>query len=342
MYSALRRQASRLKGKIAWELALSRSRRMMKQLDHTRVPKTKNEIRLFTMARNESLRLPYFLDYYLTRGVDRVFLIDNNSTDDTVALAMKHPNVHVFQTKETFKNYYYWTEVLLKQFGEDLWCVAVDLDELLVFPYCEDMSIRSLTGFMEIHGFTALRCLLLDMYADGEIETIAYHKGEDPIRFTPYFDPEFNAEEKCLYNKKFQHHFKSIRFSGGMRKRMFSVEPNQTKVPLFKYRNKNIYMDAGMHAIDGARIADIRGVVLHFKFLQDFFERTIEETKRGQHADGAFLYKSIAKKYDQNQVSVFRYPGSIRYKNSAQLIDLNLMKSTPEFDNFCECRAIAE
>ncbi len=38
----------------------------------------KNEIRLFAIVRNEALWMPYFLDYYFQRGVDRMFILDND------------------------------------------------------------------------------------------------------------------------------------------------------------------------------------------------------------------------------------------------------------------------
>ena len=51
------------------------------------IPERK-EIRLFAIMRNESLRLPYFLEYYKNLGVDRFFLIDNNSTDGSVQVGI--------------------------------------------------------------------------------------------------------------------------------------------------------------------------------------------------------------------------------------------------------------
>ena len=314
-------------------MAFSRSKRMMRRLDDKPVPTDKNEIRLFTMARNESLRLPYFIDYYMSRGVDRIFLIDNNSTDDTVALALQHDRVHVFQTMESFKNYYNWTESLLRRYGLGHWCVAVDLDEYFIYPDSERVAIDRLVEFLEKHHFSAVYCLLLDMYAGSETQTIAYKSGENPLRYTPYFDPEFEMDHRYFHDVKFRRQFKTIRFGGGMRKRVFGVDPNCTKVPLFKF-DRGIHTAAGMHAIDGAVVADVRGVVLHFKYLQDFIDRSIEEADRQQHAASAFLYKKIAEKLREETSISFYHEGAVKFESTRQLVDLGMMVSSPEYERF--------
>ena len=334
MYRSIKQTAFRWRRKIKWDWALARSRRMMRRLDDRPIPTGDNELRLFTMARNESLRLPFFFDYYFERGVDRIFLIDNGSTDDTVEIALQRANVHVYQTRESFERYYNWMEILLQEQGIGRWCIAADLDEYLIYPHAEAISIPTLIGFLEQQGFTALRCLLLDMYAGGSVQMIAYQKGENPIQYTPFFDVQFETEERRLYNEKAMRPFNSLRFGGGMRKRLFGIDPNLTKTPLFKY-GKDIYTFAGMHAIDGAQIADLQGVVLHFKYLQDFVARAIEETQRGQHAGGAALYRSIARTLQDSPTIDFCSPDSKRYQNSRQLVDLGLMKTTSAYETFC-------
>jgi hypothetical protein len=329
----LRPVLAKWKRSVQCQLAFSRSKRLMKRLDHKPIPAGNNEIRLFTMARNESLRLPYFLDYYMNRGVDRVFLIDNNSTDDTVKMALQYDRVHVFQTMESFKNYYNWTESLLRRYGRGHWCVGVDLDEYLIYPHSERVAIDHFIEFLEQHHFSAVYCLLLDMYAGSDTHGISYQQGEDPLRYTPYFDPEFDMEHRYFHDVKFRRQFKTLRFGGGMRKRVFGVDPNCTKVPLFKFE-RGILTAAGMHAIDGAVVADVRGVVLHFKYLQDFMARSIEEADRQQHAAGAFLYKQMAEKLRDDASTNFYYEGAVKFESTRQLLDLGMMASSPEYESF--------
>ena len=62
----------------------------MRRCDHRDVPRfAPQELRLFIVVRNEGLRLPYLLRYYFERGVDRLFAVDNDSTDHTRSLLLE-------------------------------------------------------------------------------------------------------------------------------------------------------------------------------------------------------------------------------------------------------------
>lgn len=305
----------------------------MQKIDTNPVPIAPNELRLFVMVRNESLRIPYFLKYYFQKGVDRVFLIDNNSDDDTVAVASSFNNVHIFRTKENFRNYSNWMELLLDRYGKNQWCIAADADEIFQFPFVEKISIKALCTFLDQAGFNAVRCLLLDMYSDKPIEENDYKAGDDPLTVTPYFDAEYEAKERTLINRRTIHNYVLKCFTGNMRKRVFGAEVNLTKVPLFKYV-PGIFVARGIHAIDGANIADIQGTVLHFKYLQDFNKRVISEVARGQHEGGAADYKKYAKIINSEDQLNLYFEGSKKFQGSSQLLALGLMHSSSGLDQY--------
>ena len=100
--------------KIKHKYNIFRTRFIYQRIDKNHISKNKKEIRLFVIARNESLRLPFFLKYYFEKGVDRIFLIDNNSTDNTREIALSFQNVHVFKINESFKIFWYWSEFFFK------------------------------------------------------------------------------------------------------------------------------------------------------------------------------------------------------------------------------------
>jgi hypothetical protein len=329
----MKKRLRHLKRDVLCNMAFLKSKWMMKRLDDKPIPSNPGEVRLFTMARNEKLRLPYFLKYYFEHGVDRIFFIDNNSSDGTLELALQHENVHVYQTDESFKNYYNWTEHLLRRYGCNHWCVAVDLDEFFIYPHSEKITIPQFAEFLERHQHSAVYCLLLDMYSGSNLKTVSYKIGKDPLYYTPYFDPEYSKEVRLFYDVKFRRKIKTIRFGGGMRKRVFDIDPNCTKVPLFKF-NRKISAAAGMHAIEGANVSDIFGVVLHFKYLQDYVGRTFEEANRQQHAGGALLYKKMANKLMKDTTSSFYYKGSVKFKSGDQLTDMGLMASSSDYDRY--------
>ncbi|MGA0560037.1 glycosyltransferase family 2 protein [Larkinella sp. VNQ87] len=314
----------------------NRSNSTICRLDQSTIPNKKNEIRLFAIMRNESLRLPYFINYYKNLQVDRFFLLDNASTDQSVELALAEKNVHVFSTGDAYRNHWYWMEHLLETYGKNHWCVVVDIDELLSFPNAENLSIRDMCQFLEQTESTALRALLLDLYSDQAIRDISYQPGQNPLEVVPYFDTSHYEVTFPYFDRKNWKTFDSTHYTGGMRERIFGKSTPITslnKFPLFQ-NSSGTYLGQGMHAINGAWVSDLQGVVFHTKFLQDFIQEAEEESIREQHFNKASYYKDFNRKLTQTPDLCLANQDSVRFQDSAQLVELGLMKTNPQFEKF--------
>jgi glycosyltransferase involved in cell wall biosynthesis len=303
-----------------------------RKIDPRIIPDAK-EIRLFIKVRNESLRLPYLLEYYLKRGVDRIFLVDNNSTDNTVDIALSNDKVHVFRTKEEFKSHWNWIEFLIDKYGGRNWCMVVDTDEILYYPYIDVMSIKDLCDFLDQQEQEALLCFLLDMYSDKLIESSFYKQGSDPLLEFPYFDSVYRIIYNSGRNFRTMNNFTYKSFTGGMRERVFKSSVCLSKIALFKNKPSS-YLTPDAHGIDNAKISDIQGVLFHFKYLNDFNSRVFEEAKRGQYWDGAKEYKAYAKVIAQEDNINLYFEGSRKFSGQEQLIGLGLMKTSDELKSF--------
>lgn len=319
--SKLRPHKEILKRKFSFIISSVR----LKQIDDNVIRNSTDEIRMFVKGRNEALRLPYFLNYYFSKGVDRVFLIDNGSTDETVNIALSHPNVHVFRTLENFKNYCNWMEILLERYGKGHWCVTADVDEILHYPFSGDISLKEFCHFLDGRDEQALQCYLLDMYSEKPIKENAYKAGTNPLEVCSFFDPQFEEAEKTWLNKKNQKPYTCTNFTGNLRKRAFGAQVSLSKIALFRYGD-NVFADQGMHAVDGVKFSSMRGVVFHFKYLEDFNHKVVKEAKRGVYAGGAQAYKQYAKKVVDDPDMMLLSDGSQKYKNDDQLIELGLIK----------------
>lgn len=329
-YFALRREIAMYKKQYLNSVSY------LKRIENSVIPFDTNEIRLFAIFRNESLRLPHFIEYYKQLGVDRFFFIDNNSTDTSQEIILKENNTHIFSTSETYVNHWYWMEHLLETYGKNHWCIVVDIDELFSFPHAENLKIRDLIRFLETNKATAIRTFLLDMYSPHQIDSTNYNGG-NPLNYIPYFDKEYKHSFFRFLDRATFNDFTSVIFTGGMRERVFGeINPPHilSKIPLFKNINGS-YLVQGMHAINGAKISDIQGVVFHTKFLSDFIGEVKEEVKRGEHYGGAFYYKHFENEIRNNPEIGFYYEGSIKYLDSQQLVNLGLMKTTEKFEFFC-------
>jgi len=332
------------------------------------------EIRAFATCRNEYLRLPAFLKHYRGLGVDRFFIIDNNSSDGTLEYLIGQPDVHVFGTTNRYDEATSgagWLNALLAQFGVGAWCVTVDIDELLVYPGSERASLRTLTAYLDRLGYEALPCMLLDLYPAGPINECRYQAGDDLLTAAPYFDAG-------PYDKSPVDLCPGLLIRGGMRERVFypefrtrnlgakiyagmcyhaalripllrdwswirasqrSYPPCLTKAPLIRWNERSKYIHS-THFVSRKILAPETGVLLHFKFLHDFNARAAEEAARGEHYGGAFEYQRYAERLRRNPDVSLRYEGSMRFEGTTQLVRLGLMQDTDAWADARDCRIV--
>src|SRR5260370_26500791 len=76
--------------------------RELVRLDTHAISEDKSEIRLFGVMKDESLRLPYFLDCYRRAGVRQFFIVDNDPTDGMTEFLLQQPDCCVFHTKDSY------------------------------------------------------------------------------------------------------------------------------------------------------------------------------------------------------------------------------------------------
>ncbi|MBE2179510.1 MAG: glycosyltransferase family 2 protein [Chthoniobacterales bacterium] len=244
------------------------------------------------VVRNEALRLPRFLDHYRGLGVGKFFIVENNSTDDTAQLLAGQDDVCLYQTPASFERKESWIDLLLRRHAGERWCVVADADELLDFPESGRLGLPGLCAYMDSRGFNALHAVLLDLYPEGFLDDVAYAAGEDYFSRAWYFDPPENMVKvpRVFGEGAGLDH----RLAGGVRERVFGVRNCCSKFPLIR-RSGGVFLHDGQHHIERARIADIRAVLYHFKYLQDFKPRVAEESERGEHWNGAEEYKQYAR-----------------------------------------------
>ena len=320
------------------------------------------EIRAFAKCRNEQLRLPAFLKHYRALGVDRFFIIDNQSSDGTTEYLAGEPDVRVFRTTNRLRESSAgstWLNALLSRFGVGAWCVTVDIDELLVYPGSERASLRELTDHLDRSGSQALSCLLLDLYPAGPLGECPYNPGDDLLAAAPYFDtgpydsspvdscpgvfitggareriffPEFRARGvgARAYDaavNAMAYHVPLLRDLPWMRATRRRRPPLLTKVPLVRWDEGSKYLDSP-HWISPKVVAPETGVLLHFKFLHDFPGRAMREAARGEYFDEATEYRRYAKRLNANPNMTLMYEGSTRFAGTSQLVHLGLMRDT--------------
>lgn len=100
------------------------------------------KIDVYSIMRNEEVILPYFLRHY-EKIADRIFVFEDNSTDNTLKILMGHPKVVLLDVNQHGINETYWTEELWPQYeifsrGRADWVMCVDADEFVYHPKLMD------------------------------------------------------------------------------------------------------------------------------------------------------------------------------------------------------------
>jgi len=232
-------------------------------------------------VRNGALYVNSFIEYYKKLGVTHLYFIDNDSSDGTVELIKRHNATTVYETALPFKDYECSIRrVMIKKLIDNRWCLAVDIDEFFDYPFSEIVSLGKFIGYLEASGYTALVAYMLDMFSSKPIGKRG-KSDEDFFRESDYdyydlsdivFMDYPTNRRACNGNTLSDTRIKDC--MGGIRKRMFGNISSYflIKHPLL-FINKRIEPFTHPHFSNNAVIADVSGVLRHYKLVASFFER---------------------------------------------------------------------
>jgi hypothetical protein len=256
---------------------------------------------LFTVLRNEKIRLPYFLQYYRELGIDHFLIVDNDSDDGSREYLARQPDVSLWTTKASYKRARFgmdWLTHLLRRYGHGNWCLTVDVDEFLIYPFCETRPLRALTDWLDASQIRTFASMLLDMYPKGAMQDQPYREGQNPFEIAQWFDSgNYAIARNWAYG--------NLWIQGGPRTRTyFADEPKRSpalnKVPLVKWDKSYAYVSSthmllprGLNLVfDEWGGEKASGCLLHAKFLDTFALKAEEEMARGEHYAESREYKA--------------------------------------------------
>jgi hypothetical protein len=290
------------------------------------------DILLFATFRNENVRLPWFLDYYRRLGINHFLMVDNASDDGGREFLAAQPDVSLWTTAASYRRSRFgmdWMNALLRRHGHGHWCLTVDPDELLVYPFCDTRPLRALTDWLDASMIRSFPAMLLDIYPKGRLDETPYERGTDPLAIASWFDAG-------NYTFSRNPHLHNLWIQGGPRMRIFFPDqparaPSLNKVPLVRWHRSFAYVSSthallprGLNLLYEDRGGEMAsGVLLHSKFLHTFHAKAREEMHRGEHFDESVEYQAYAARLDDNPDLWCRW--SEKYINWRQLEVLGLM-----------------
>jgi hypothetical protein len=279
----------------------------LKRIDNRPISDNRDEIRAFMVVWNESLRLDSTLKHYRELGVNRFFIVDSGSTDGTLDTLAAAPDVHAFSASGN--DGMASINALLDTFGAGHWTLTVDADEMFIYPHYEQLELALFCRYLDYVGSQAVPCVSLDMYAASPVGDAVHRPGAPLLNTCGYFDAapyDLRQTTDCPY----------FEIQGGVRGRAFAQKPEQapvlSRVPLVRWQAGMRYL-RGTGNITPVKVASVLAALLRFEFLSDFAERVGSELSEGLSTN---LYSD----------------NSVRFENSAQLVELGLMKTTNAYE----------
>lgn len=283
-------------------------------------------------VRNELPRLPRFLGHYRHLGAAHFLFVDNASTDGSESYLCSQPDCSVWRAEGSYREANFgmdWCNHLLTEFGVGKWCVTVDPDEFLLFPYCEDRGLRSLTRYMESIGQPSLFAPLMDVYSDRPLSQTPLTAETDPFALCPWFD-RFNLTQHWDEAKG------NFWVQGGVRMRRFFADrpakaPALNKVPLIRWE-RGLRYESSMHHTNRrafncslrGRPEAVSGVLFHFKYVNLLSQKASEEMQRQEHYDGSAEYRAYL---DAGDPVLFDPEVSVRFTGTRQLREMGFMQA---------------
>jgi Glycosyl transferase family 2 len=233
------------------------------------------DLAVVTLVRNGVDYIEEFIEYYKALGIEHIFIIDNDSEDQTIEKATHHNNVTIYSTSLSFSRFENLIRrfFLLKNFRNS-WVLCVDIDEFFDYPGRETMSLKDFIGYLTLGRYTAVTACMLDMFSVHSGNEVRGGKFSDVYTHTNIADIQKDNYPNFWFTRSNIVPNGLYMFNGGLRKQM--VGPDRviglTKHPLL-FIGDGIIPFTDPHFCARARLADVQCVLLHYKFIGNFLER---------------------------------------------------------------------
>jgi hypothetical protein len=295
---------------------------------------------VLSLIRNGSAWLPSFIDHYRALGARHIVLLDNDSTDDTIEIATARPDVSVFRTALSFARY----RVVLKRwlvhtFGRGGWSLVADADELFDYPASDRLDLRGFLTYLNRRGFTAVVGQMLDMFPGEPLAEVQGRTGEDLRVRYPFYDISAITRTTGKYWLRMNQRSTDSLYmhDGGIRASAFGWQwSNLTKLPVMRYGTGLSVFPYDEHFVTGARLADVSGVLLHYKFTGASFEQVREEKQREQHYGKATIYKRYDEVLTKDGALCLRGATARELSNTDELVESGFLVASDEYARWVE------
>lgn len=234
-----------------------------------------------------------FIEHHQALGVRHIVIMDNGSTDSTMAIAAGYGHVTVIRNTLPAKRY----EVMLRDIAARQvlrggWVLFADSDEMFEVPL--GAPLGRLVGYLNANGYTAMVTQMLDLFSP-----LPYGAGKDwtyPEVATQANQYSLGNVTSVAYHDRAQIGFSWFLDSnqgdvalkiGGVRREVFGEACFLSKHSLVQ--NAGGVLMTHPHCASGVRVADVTGLLRHYKLAGDYLARDRASVAAGtwDHAEDA-------------------------------------------------------
>jgi hypothetical protein len=261
-----------------------------------RVVLAPDEVALVSLMKDAAYFIGPFIAHHQALGVRHIVIVDNGSNDDTVLIAKGFSGVTVIRNTLPAKRHeVLLREVATRQVLQGGWVLFADADEMFETPM--GVALPRLLAYLNAQGFTAMVAQMLDLYAPqvygdskgwtypeviaradhyslGQVTSLAYHD-RDQIGFS-WFLAQNTAPESVTLK------------IGGLRAELFGEACFLSKHSLVR-NLAGIGLMTHPHCASGVQVADVTGLLRHYKLAGDYLARDRASVAAGtwDHAEDA-------------------------------------------------------
>lgn len=307
------------------------------------LPLKGNDIVLCSLIRNAAPVLPEFIEHHRRMGIKHIVLLDNGSGDSSCDIASSYADVCLLRCTLPFRDYKHLMRLFLcDNYTRGSWCLFLDADELFSYPRSSEVPISSLANYCESRGYSAVSAQMLDMLPDPSLPLLSGGELQGPIQRSHRWYDTSSMQSHPFSWKDNEGTERVETYSGGVRSRIFGVSPSLTKTPLFHMNGKvrpffSSYDDTvpcTSHGIAGAVLADVTGVLLHFKLLPDFSERVKVAVEEGNYHNNSSEYREYLKILEKNPSLDVKITEIEELTEFSPLIDKGIAKTSHDYESF--------
>lgn len=287
------------------------------------------------LMRNGEPYVRSFVEHYTALGVEQIVLLDNGSADRTLELLRGYDHVTVLRSLLPYRKYQYlFKEYLIRAYGAGGWRLHVDIDELFDYPRSEALPLAGLLAYLDAGGYSAMVAYLLDMFAPGPLRARPGSPDGGLREAYPYYDlsnirtrgyAEHYGAANAISNPAIKLYW------GGIRNTLFGSHDWLTKHPLLRPA-AGLLRGNTSHDVHGARVADLSGVLYHYKLTDRFAEQAALAVREGNYWRGSLQYRRYKAVLDQEPGLAVMGETARRLGSVDELVDQGFLAVSPAYE----------